>query len=443
MKGAGLPPIPPPSTQRWNEVRCKLIPLIVLLACVVGVSSMWQDHFGEPATDVNARPFSSGTDVTQSGEGVGTKPTGQPRPKTGLIPGQALLAPNPTHAASLSGVQSAGALAAEGRKDSDTKVVRRPDSTNFFIGLSALKTTALASYTGMCDASAVVMISSNLFLAASDEDNILRLYSTRAGGLPLREFDLTRFLELERKSPEADIEAAARIGDRVFWIGSHGRNRKGKERMNRSRLFATDLTGNDINLRVTPAGRPCKTLLEQLIRDGRFGSFRLDESARLVPKDEDGLNIEGLAATREGQLLIGFRNPIPQQKALVVPLSNPDEVISGKTAKFGDPLLLDLGGLGIRDFVQVDGGFAILAGPHSTSGPFHLFRWAGHDMSLEMVNVSLKGYNPEALGLVPYEGRAVFLALSDDGAILVGGKPCKENKVRARRSFRAFWLEPS
>jgi hypothetical protein len=295
----------------------------------------------------------------------------------------------------------------------------------------------------MCDASAVVMISSNLFLVASDEDNVLRLYSTRTGGAPLREFDLTRFLELERKSPEADIEAAARIGERVFWIGSHGRNRTGKERMNRSRLFATDLTGNDVNLRVTPVGRPCKTVLEQLLRDGRFSSFRLEESARIVPKDEDGLNIEGLAATPEGGLLIGFRNPIPQQKALVVPLLNPDEVISGKAARFGDPILLDLGGLGIRDFVQISGGFAILAGPYSSSGPFHLFRWTGHDMGLEMVNVSFKGFTPEALSLVPYEGRAMFLALSDDGAVLVEGKPCKENKVRSRRSFRAFWLEPS
>ncbi len=399
---------------------------------------MWEDHFGEPSTDVNARPSSATANPTQSGENPGAEPIGLPRPHGDGILRGAHLEPGTTCGAIVGEAQSADC-----RKGGDTKALSGPDSGDFFSSLRALKSTALPPYAGMCDASAVVMISSNLFLAASDEDNILRLYSTRTGGLPLREFDLTRFLELERKSPEADIEAAARIGGRVFWIGSHGRNRTGKERMNRSRLFATDLTGNDINLRVTPAGRPCKTLLEQLLRDDRFSSFRLEESARLVPKDEDGLNIEGLAATPEGGLLIGFRNPIPQQKALVVPLSNPDEVISGKAAKFGNPILLDLGGLGIRDFVQVRGGFAILAGPYNTSGPFHLFRWTGHDMNVEMVNVSFNGYNPEALSPVPYVGCAVFLALSDDGAVSVEGKPCKENRVRARRSFRAFWLEPS
>jgi hypothetical protein len=32
-----------------------------------------------------------------------------------------------------------------------------------------------------------------------------------------------------------------------------------------------------------------------------------------------GLNIEGLAATPDGQLLIGFRNPLSEGKALLLP----------------------------------------------------------------------------------------------------------------------------
>ena len=43
------------------------------------------------------------------------------------------------------------------------------------------------------------------------------------------EFDLGPHLRLKKKSEEADLEAAARVGDIVFWLGSHGRNAKGKE----------------------------------------------------------------------------------------------------------------------------------------------------------------------------------------------------------------------
>src|SRR6266704_2712709 len=83
--------------------------------------------------------------------------------------------------------------------------------------------TRPAQYSGMADASGAVPVSSNLFVAASDEDNILRLYRSDRSGAPLKQFDCNAFLELHGKNLEADLEAAARIGDRAFWIGSHGR----------------------------------------------------------------------------------------------------------------------------------------------------------------------------------------------------------------------------
>src|SRR5262249_44507028 len=98
-----------------------------------------------------------------------------------------------------------------------------------------------AEYSGMRDASAAVAVSSNLFIVADDEKNTLRLYSADKPGPPLKEFDVNAFLEVTSKSPEADLEGAALVGNRAFWIGSHGRNKKGKERSNRCRLFATDI----------------------------------------------------------------------------------------------------------------------------------------------------------------------------------------------------------
>jgi len=80
-------------------------------------------------------------------------------------------------------------------------------------------------YSGLRDASAGVAVSSNLFIVADDEKNTLRLYSTDHAGPPLKEFDFNAFLEVTSKSPEADLEGAALLGNRAFWIGSHGRTR--------------------------------------------------------------------------------------------------------------------------------------------------------------------------------------------------------------------------
>ena len=100
------------------------------------------------------------------------------------------------------------------------------------------------SYIGMCDASAGVAISPDLFLVADDELNVLRVYPVEQGGKPLASLNLDAFLEVDRRSPEADIEGAAKVGDVVYWISSHGRNKTGKDRTSRERFFATQISTN-------------------------------------------------------------------------------------------------------------------------------------------------------------------------------------------------------
>jgi hypothetical protein len=179
-------------------------------------------------------------------------------------------------------------------------------------------------YRGASDASAAVAVGEDMFVVADDENNILRVYKTSQGGLPLFSYETTEFLDIEPEHPEADIEGATMIGPRIYWITSHGRNKDGKMRPNRYRFFATTVKVENGTVTITPVGTPCKTLIHSLVKTENMRRLRLDRATRfdatkltkkdrkkLAPKEE-GLNIEGLCASADGRTIyIGFRNPRP------------------------------------------------------------------------------------------------------------------------------------
>lgn len=300
---------------------------------------------------------------------------------------------------------------------------------------------ARIEYTGMCDASAAVAADDLHFLVASDEDSVLRLYRVDPPGRPVATFDLTSWLELDPKNPETDIEGAARVGDRVYWITSHGRNARGKVRESRGRFFATQLRQDGGSVSVTIEGQPYRGLLADLLADPRLAPFQLAAAAKRAPKEVGALNIEGLCEGPDGSLLIGFRNPQPQRRALVVPLLNPAEAIAGRRAKLGDPLLLDLGGLGVRDLARVEGEYLVLAGPHDGRDDGRLFRWSGRGAEPVPLSASaLAKLNPEVIVTWPGARSERLLILSDDGARKIGGCPCKDLKEPERQRFRGAWF---
>ena len=127
-------------------------------------------------------------------------------------------------------------------------------------------------------------------------------------------------------------------------------------------LFATKVTGVGEETKLELVGKPFKGLQKALFDDDRLKSFKLEEAAGKKPEEPDGLNIESLCADGES-LLIGFRNPVPEGKALLVPLKNPAAVTdSGASPMLGDPDRLDLRGLGIRDMARWREEFIIVAG---------------------------------------------------------------------------------
>jgi len=297
-------------------------------------------------------------------------------------------------------------------------------------------------YVGMCDASAAVALNNELFAVANDEDNSLRIYHASKGGAPVYNHDLSGLLRVDRKKSETDLEGASWMGDRIFWISSHGRNKDGEYRASRHQFFATRVQERDGRLHLVPEGRAYPNLLADLLRDERLRPFRLDRASRLPPKAVGGLNIEGLCATPEDHLLVGFRNPIPQRRALIVPIVNPLEVVVGKPARLGSPVLLNLDGRGIRDIVRWQNRYIILAGAHDNSANSRMFEWdGGSAQPRELGDNKFTNFNPEAVIVYPDPAKPLQL-LSDDGTQLVNGVPCKALKDPGLRSFRGMWISP-
>lgn len=298
----------------------------------------------------------------------------------------------------------------------------------------AMADPAVTVHTGMGGASAAVFVGTNLVVVANDEDNVLRTYRADDPGPPAAQFDASPWLHLSGQNREADLEGAARIGDRIYWIGSHGRNKDGKPRPNRSRFFATDISGVNGVPSLRFAGTACTTLIDQLTAAPGYADLQLGAAAALPAKESGGLNIEALSAGPDGSLFIGFRGPIPGGKALVATLLNPAEVVDGKPARFAPPLLLDLDARGLRDMTWTGSDWLLVAG--ATGGDDSkpkLFRWTGGTSApVHITKTGIKNFNPEAAAVPPGPATDRLFVCSDDG---------KRLKKNVTPSFRSFWVD--
>lgn len=301
-------------------------------------------------------------------------------------------------------------------------------------GLLLLAAVAQAQtrYEGLCDASAAVALDARHFVVADDEHNRLTVYR-RGEPKAVRDVELGSFLKADK---ESDLEGAARVGDRIYWIGSHARNSAGKERKGRHRFFATTVDGTTVQ----PVGRPYEGLLTDLLASPSLATLHLADAARLPAEAPGGFNIEGLAAAPDGSLLIGLRNPVPAGLAVIVPLLNPAELIDGRgPARFGTPWRLDLGGRGVRDIERIGKGYLIVAGPTADGGSFALYRWSGQPKQVPVaLKLDLGSLRPEALFAWP---DGLLTLLSDDGGVDLGKKACKDAD-RSHRSFRSLDFKP-
>jgi len=292
------------------------------------------------------------------------------------------------------------------------------------VALAAIITPAFSGpatteYRGICEASTGAYVDPEHFLVASDETNVVRLYR-RGAADPVMKVDLQAFTGYDK----SDLEGAARIGDRVYWISSHSFNNSGEDKKKRRVFFATKTTARGGAFDTVGVGKVVTDL-----RDG------LAAAAKVAPKD---LNVEGLAATPDGGLLIGLRSPLRGSNAIAVPLKNPAAVVEGAAPMWGAALEIKLDGLAIRSMERVaapGAGYLVMAGTQKDSSTeFKLFKWSGVGAEAERVDgTDLQGIKPEGLMQIPGTGR--WHLLSDDGDV------CSDEGPEAQRRFRGTEMD--
>jgi hypothetical protein len=306
---------------------------------------------------------------------------------------------------------------------------------------------------GMCDASAAIAVGdSDYFIVANDEDNILRVYQAKKSGKPSQEIDLNHYFENNTKKKEVDIEGAALLDGVVYWITSHGRNKDGELKLQRRHFFGTKIAVQGKNTSVEQSGISYGNLLQDLrdsLEDKELKKYfeSIDLDKHLTPEEKDGINIEGLCTTPNKDLLIGFRNPIPDGKALLIPLKNPVELVrqENSSARFGESIKLDLGGLGIRsiEYWEKYKTYIICAGAFDDSSNFCLYQWSGNSAeNPEMIKgiVFPQNFRPESVLFYPNQDDRLHI-LSDDGGLKRDGITECKKLPSEQRSFRSIWVK--
>ncbi len=329
--------------------------------------------------------------------------------------------------------------------------------------------------TGISDASAAIPINDDWMLVGDDENQTIRLYSRVQSGGPVKKFNLNSFLQLRDlyttngppgQPKEVDIEASTRVGNRLYWLGSHSHAGDATERTNRARLFATDLIGSGPNVSLAFLGHYDFFKLDVLNWDalGLHGKgpdyYGLTASAAIGvdPKDADGsgFNFEGLcmAPGSVTTAYAAFRAPLippnDRRLALILPVTNFTSLaVRGGppgSARFGPPIELNLGGRGIRSIEGNGSNYLIVAGPPGSGTNlvgFRLFTWNGQPGSAPVERrADLGGLNVEAIVGVPagnWSPESTFQLLSDNGAFVYydDDTTAKRLPIKEFKKFRA------
>ena len=321
------------------------------------------------------------------------------------------------------------------------------------------------------DASGAVAMGDSLMFVNNNAYEVLGLFARYPGSScqsAIYSFDSHPYLGLVVTSGDSsvDIEAAVKMvdssGTRIYWAGSMSNSKGGNLRPDRSRLFATTVKGDGTGsppYTLTYVGRYDKLRDDILAWDqnnlhglganyfGLVASAANGVSSDLI----NAFNLEGMTLAPDGTTAyLGLRAPMvnpsgpttstsPRTHALIIPLLNMPDLVKGNptpgpgAAHFGVPIVLPLGGRGIRSIdYTYPGQYVITAGSYgpASSPPvapldFRLFTWSGSSLNapVERAPAFPDGYHPEGC-IVPntrITAQTVVQLICDDGGGFTGG----------------------
>jgi hypothetical protein len=271
--------------------------------------------------------------------------------------------------------------------------------------------------TGVFEPSAIQQLPDGRFLVAEDEKtHPFTLLTLRADGTssttpllaPGPDAALSRLDDLEGITTDA-------VGF-VYAITSHSRNADGEEKKSREKLIRFRIEGD----------RAVAPVVVKNLKAALTAAHPVLAAAAEVAevKAEGGLNVEGLEMAPDGRrLLLGFRSPLREGRALVAAIENPREIFEAGAAPRISPRLdtLDLGGHGIRgmSWVPALAGYLVISGPVAKERTqFRLWFWSGRpgDAPRRVTVPGLPGFE-HAEGVCPaiVDGKPRIVIVSDDG----------------------------
>ncbi len=302
-----------------------------------------------------------------------------------------------------------------------------------------------AYFSGSCDGSGGVALGKDHFAVVNDETSHLLIYQRHHPGAPIQSINMRKALELKKKE-EGDLEGLAMMGDYLYVLGSHSRDRDGKKLKERRKLLTLRLKSEAGEFDLKPLGDVYEDLMDDIEDHHAFDELRLKQSAHESGDNPDGFNIEGLCAGSDGVLWLCFRGPRIGTRALLIPISNPTDVMAGARPRFGKHQLLDLQGRTIRGADNFGGQIIIVADTDKKGlGPaIYLWDEKADDVT-QLRTPELGSFDPESVILFPDTGLQEILVLSDDGGRRLMGKDCKDWNDKTDKRFRSVtyrWRQP-
>ncbi|QOP40345.1 DUF3616 domain-containing protein [Sulfurimonas marina] len=206
-----------------------------------------------------------------------------------------------------------------------------------------------------------------------------------------------------------DLEAITSNGNIVYAITSHSLNRSNEQKKAREKLLMFHYEDESIiDMEVY------NHLKDELIalEANLFGDKLLGYNA---------INIEGLTVdTTDNSLVLGFRAPLHNAKAIILAIKNPKELFTKNPPKplFKEPLYIDLNGLGIRGikYDEQKNGYWIIAGDAGQrTSKFQLYFLDKNTQKASLVKKDLDVGHSEGITIVENGAERFLFCVEDNG----------------------------